>query len=467
MWTVIGMWIDPAARKRPARMEGPGGTGILLCVAVLLLVAGCASIQDVSIRNAGDTQSARVQLPDGSVYQGPLRDGLLQGTGTLTWPNGDRYEGEFRQGLFHGRGIYTSAAGDRYVGEFREGRMTGEGVYLFANGNQYVGQFRDGLFHGFGMLTFRNGDQYIGEFVRNRFHGRGRYVSAARGGRPRSVVEGRWVHGRRVDAAAEAREAAAPPLVAEVLFFRQPLLLARKLKALAPQRPERPDLYFVGFAADGGQDVFMKEVQYISKLFENRFAARGRTLSLVNNRARLADTPIASVVNLEQTLHALARRMDPEQDILFLYLTSHGTRDHRLVVSLEDIPLRDLSAQELARLLDEAGLRWKVVVISACYSGGFIEALKDETTMVITSAHPQRSSFGCSDDSEMTYFGRAFFREALPEAADFRQAFQRARELVTRWEQEAGFEPSRPQFYSTPAIEAQLRAWRATLPALH
>ena len=68
---------------------------------------------------------------------------------------------------------------------------------------------------------------------------------------------------------------------------------------------------------------------------------------------------------------------------------------------------------ELARLLEPLAERNLVIVISACYSGGFIDALKDERTLVMTAARADRTSFGCSDDSDFTYFGRALFAEAL------------------------------------------------------
>ncbi len=153
-----------------------------------------------------------------------------------------------------------------------------------------------------------------------------------------------------------------------------------------------------------------------------------------------------------------------EEDILLLYFTSHGSRDHEIAVQLENLPLVDLSPPLLATLFKEAGIKWKVIVISACYSGGFIEALKDDHTMVITSAHAQRSSFGCSNDADMTYFGRAFFQQALPRTRSFRDAFVMARRLVSTREKAAHFKPSLPQMFSSPAIEARLAQWRATLP---
>ena len=65
--------------------------------------------------------------------------------------------------------------------------------------------------------------------------------------------------------------------------------------------------------------------------------------------------------------------MDKDQDILFLYLTTHGSADHVLSFDQSGMDLPDLSADELGQVLDDSGIKWKVVVLSACYSGGFID----------------------------------------------------------------------------------------------
>ena len=110
------------------------------------------------------------------------------------------------------------------------------------------------------------------------------------------------------------------------------------------------------------------------------------------------------------------------------------------------------------------------MLISACYSGGFIDALADEHTLVITAARADRRSFGCTDENEFTDFGRAYFKEALPQSGSFQEAFRRAEALVGEWEKPgpkaaaaAGAagkdEPSLPQMKSAPAIDAYLRRW--------
>jgi len=163
--------------------------------------------------------------------------------------------------------------------------------------------------------------------------------------------------------------------------------------------------------------------------------------------------------------------MDREQDILFLFLTSHGSREHEFVLSQKGMSLPDLPAKTLAALLKDSGIRWKVVVVSACYSGGFIPPLRDEATLVITAARADRTSFGCADENDFTYFGRAYFKEALPKANSFQHAFRQAEILVKEWEAKdakdaaaAGGKPDKdaeslPQMSVGSEIEAHLRKW--------
>ena len=262
---------------------------------------------------------------------------------------------------------------------------------------------------------------------------------------------------------AEAQNDNASPLVAEEVFAQQDALLARTLRHVAPGTPGVPHLYFVGVAPDGEQDVFLKEARYAAHLFDTRFGTAQRSVILSNNRSSLQELPLASATNLRRTLETIGHRMNHDSDILFLFLTSHGSRDAELAVQLEDLSFLPLSADSIAAMLRDAGIRWKVIVISACYSGSFIDALKDDHSMIITAARADRTSFGCSDDAEFTYFGRAYLQQALTQTTSFTDAFNIARKQVSSWETREHEEHSDPQIVSTPLIEAKLAQWRSTL----
>jgi hypothetical protein len=112
-------------------------------------------------------------------------------------------------------------------------------------------------------------------------------------------------------------------------------------------------------------------------------------------------------------------------------------------------------------MLRESGIRWRVIVVSACYAGAFVEPLKNDNTIILTAAAEDRTSFGCSDDNDLTYFGEAFYRDALPKAPSLRAAFEAAKAAILKRETEEGETPSNPQAYFGKAIEQKLAAMEA------
>lgn len=473
-------------------------------------------------------------------YEGGFDNGLMQGKGRMRFADGSEYEGEFRADEFDGKGRYVRANGEVYEGSFRKGRFHGEGRLELADGRVYVGRFEDdepvgsmlvihddrryeggladwepegegrftdaqgnvfegafvaGALTGKGKASMKNGARYEGDFDNWRFHGQGVFRNADgdeyRGGfawglydgegtmtyaRPkpdgRTRDSGTWRRGKLYDPAAEALRLRN----VETALYSQPALLERHLQSLQPQDPARIDLYLLAVAGDGREEVFRREVEFVRGQFDRDFGTAGRSLALVNSRSSVDAVPLATRTSLRQALRAVAGRMDVEQDILFLFLTSHGSETHELTFKLAGIDMPDLPAAALGEMLRESGIRWKVVVVSACYSGGFADAIGDQGTLVITSARHDRTSFGCADDNDFTYFGRAYFKESLVPGVSFIDAFDKASGLVETWEREdvAGIqgeggkggqlaeeEHSRPVIVAPAPIREQLRRWKA------
>ncbi len=249
---------------------------------------------------------------------------------------------------------------------------------------------------------------------------------------------------------------AAPALANEALFHLQGELIERSLRAIEPSGPGAPRLYFVGFAPDGSQDVFLREMRFVKRLFEERFGAAGRAIALVSGDAALREYPVATQTNLRRALARVGERMNAEEDVLFLFVSAHGDPRHDLAAWQPPLVQSPLNPTALARALHDAGVKWKVVVVSACYAGGFIEPLKDPHTLVITASAADRQSFGCENGRDFTYFGEAFFRDALAETRSFTQAFAHARGIVTRREQAENKVSSLPQIWVGERIGAQL-----------
>ena len=243
---------------------------------------------------------------------------------------------------------------------------------------------------------------------------------------------------------------------AEQVFDAQSGLIEQEKKRLLRQRPRRTDIYFVGFGSYAFEDVFMKEVRTIRTLFDTRFDSAGRSVALINNPASVADTPLASGTNLGKVLRHVGGLMDKDDDVLVLYLTSHGSKRHRLSVDFWPLSLNSISPENLKEALDASGVRWKVIIISACYSGGFIEKLRDDYTLIMTSSDAQRESFGCGAGSEFTYFGQALLDVELRRTFSFVDAFRAAVNSIEEREMKERLKPSNPQIAVGSLIEPKL-----------
>ncbi|QKE64597.1 caspase family protein [Aquipseudomonas campi] len=393
----------------------------------------------------GELNGPGTRSEGGSQYSGIFKDGVLNGEGSYQGVDGERYSGGFRDDSFHGQGRFQNADGDVWLGRFADGSLEGKGEFKGADGRHYLGQLRYWRFHGEGELTLADGSVYRGRFVNNEYAGDGTLTLAD--GKQRS---GTWQNGELI----RDGQGAALPDALELGLLEQGKLLDQAIAALPASTPST-ELYSLTLAGDGKQSVFLREADYVSKLLGERFNARGN-ISLINHRDHLADRPLATRESLTRAVRALAERSGPE-DLVFLYLTSHGSRDHQLSIDQPRLQLENLPASELAALLQPLRERHKVVVISACYSGGFIPLLKDDKTLVMTAARADRVSFGCSEENDFTYFGRALFAEALNETDDLQRAFELAKTKVAEREKAEDFQASEPQLWAPPAV---LKQWK-------
>ena len=405
----------------------------------------------------------RLELEDGSSYQGQFAhgqpngegqrgdasgnqftghfvDGQLEGNGTFNSADGDIYVGGFKNNQLHGKGRYENTDGDVWLGLFKEGSLNGKGELIGADGSHYIGQFSDWRFTGQGRLNLSDGSFYIGQFDGDSYSGRGTLVLT-----DGTVQNGTWMNGQRVR---DANGKLLPDSL-ELGLLAQGRLLDDALSNVPASTPE-VELYTLTLGGDGKQSVFLRESDYVSNMLSSRFGAFGQ-IRLVNHRDHLVDRPMATRESLRRAAAALAERSGPE-DLIFIYLTSHGTREHELVLDQPRMELSDLPADELAAALSPLKNRDKIIVISSCYSGGFIPALKDERTLIMTASRADRVSFGCSEEANFTYFGDALFAQALNQTDDLEQAFKLANATVAERELADSFEASEPQIWAPKTV---------------
>lgn len=249
--------------------------------------------------------------------------------------------------------------------------------------------------------------------------------------------------------------------VSAAAILNQQRRLDAALAALSPQNPGTTDTYIVTIALDS-DPVFAREAREAARVLSARFGAAGRTLTLAGPDGVCDDRAHGSISALLLALNHVGGLMDSSEDVLVLYSTSHGM-DLGLAYHYGDSGYGVISPAKLKSALEEAGIRRRLLIISACYSGVFVPALASPDTAILTAAASTRSSFGCVAENDWTYFGDAMINRALRQPVALEAAARMAGRLVAEWETEARLLASLPQVSIgdaaktwIPAIEAQM-----------
>ena len=233
----------------------------------------------------------------------------------------------------------------------------------------------------------------------------------------------------------------------------QPKLLKAEVGKLTPHRKGETDVYAVGIAG-WPMDVFVKEVNGGLAVIGTMLPIKNRTLRLINHPATVATVPLATEENFAAAIHAVGSVMDKMNDVLVLLMTSHG--DRKGFGLQPPLTTLELTPAKVATTLDHEGIKYRVVIISACFSGNFVPPLQNDSTIVMTAADANHTSFGCAPENDWTYFGDAFFRQSLQPGTDFQSAFDHARILIEGWEMMDRAPPSNPQGSFGPTVVAKL-----------
>ncbi len=260
----------------------------------------------------------------------------------------------------------------------------------------------------------------------------------------------------------ESSEPSAPEslTLSQEVFAEQQALLAQTLAAVAPRQAGRTNVFGLVYAPYA-QSVFVRESAMVAGVLQERFGAEGRVVQLVNHPSVTDSLPWATNQNLRASLQALAAQMDRENDVLVVYLSSHGGADFKLATQHWPLEVAELTPQMLRSMLDDAGVRHRVIAVSACYAGGWIEPLASDNTLVMTAADATHTSYGCGSKSELTFFGRALFDEQLRKTHSFEQAFAVAGPII----QQREIEGKKDDGFSNPqiAVGKDIRLVLATL----
>jgi hypothetical protein len=239
--------------------------------------------------------------------------------------------------------------------------------------------------------------------------------------------------------------------------------LDRALRALLPERIGTVDAYVISIALDS-DPVFGREARGAGEVLQRRYAARGRTIVLAGSDGNAPSTlPPGSPATLAIALARIAELMDGDEDALILYTTGHGM-PFGLYYHDGDSGYGAISPNRMAALLDGLGLRNRLLILSACYSGVFVPRLQSETSAIVTAAARDRSSFGCLAENDWTFFGDAMINHALRKPQPLAAAFAEANGLISAWEAQFPVRPSSPQVSIGAGAARWLGALERRLP---
>jgi hypothetical protein len=240
-----------------------------------------------------------------------------------------------------------------------------------------------------------------------------------------------------------------PAIEADRLWEAQTALVEQEQASIEPRISGRPNVYGLAIAGSGAQALFSREAHKALSTMSAHFGGdyRGGIL-LSNGAADLMNTPLATRGNIGALTKAIAKYARSSDDLVVIYLTSHGSRDAELTSDLPDYQsIQPISSASLSEALKQAKIEKRVIIVSACYSGSWIPALANEDTIVIAAAAKDRVSFGCDDSRQLTYFGEAFLQGPLVEGASFHEAFESAKKKIAQWEADQKLTGSLPQAF--------------------
>jgi hypothetical protein len=211
--------------------------------------------------------------------------------------------------------------------------------------------------------------------------------------------------------------------------------MGEALAKLPAQRPGVVDTYVLT-ASLWDEPVFENEAKEAAAILARRYDAAERTITLSAGRGPgVARTyPAATPNNFNAALGQIGKLADPNEDLVVVFFTSHGGPDGAVVMQEKGRLGGALRVLHLRTSLQQAKIKSRLLIVSACYSGYFILPFANDDTVVLTAAAADKTSFGCEPSRDWTYFGDALFNHALRGGGGVIEAFDQARGLITKWE---------------------------------
>ncbi|WP_169307201.1 C13 family peptidase [Chitiniphilus eburneus] len=234
-------------------------------------------------------------------------------------------------------------------------------------------------------------------------------------------------------------------------------LLEAQLSAM-PAKAEQPKVYGLSIAGYAWPEVFGNEARHASATLATRYGAEDAQVLLSNDPGDRERYPQANLDTLERALRGIGARMDPQRDVLMLYMVSHGQQDGSVLLKQPGRAGEALSPTWLKTTLGKAGIKYVMLAVSACFSGSFVNAfLYDPDALVLSASRSDRVSFGCSVRDDYTFFGKALLVDQDTRHLDWPALFLTVSDKVAAREKEIGEKiGSVPQIHFGNALQDHL-----------
>lgn len=161
--------------------------------------------------------------------------------------------------------------------------------------------------------------------------------------------------------------------------------------------------------------------------------------------------PFATRESLRRAIAEMREVARPGDRILIMF-TSHGHQDllSNVAANRRYPPIRGAELRDLLMPLSD----WDTgIVISACYSGSLIPALRHPKRWIMTAAAADRNSYGCQFHGKQTYFIQSLLSTFVGPKVGLDYWHNATARRVRVGEEAAKLTPSLPQLWVGEAVQ--------------
>ena len=228
-------------------------------------------------------------------------------------------------------------------------------------------------------------------------------------------------------------------------------IVAAPEPAPPPEPPGR--IIFAGFAMHSQSKAFRNDVLLAEKLV-SRIDPNALMLKLANPaRNESTEWPQATAENFALVMSKTAEVAKPRDRVLLL-ISTHANPG-LLNINAAGKNLQPITPRMLSDALAPLAKVPTMVVLSACYSGAFVESLKAPQRVVLTAADVRLTTFRCQYDGQHTPFAEALFGQAGAENLAVADWMAEARKSIAAQEKRRKLPASKPQIF----VGDEAKAW--------